>query len=176
MLRRDPFADVQELLNRMTGLIAPTAEPETDRPWLPVAEIDEEDDAYIVRLELPGVAPDAIDIGIRDSELCVNGEVREEEGGDADRGVLRVRVGRFHYHTSLPSDVDASRVEASMDQGVLRLRVPKAEEAQGRRIPITAGRLGGDRGAGAGDVGAGTAAPGTAAPGGAAPGDRGARP
>jgi HSP20 family protein len=137
MLRRDPFADVQELLNRMTGLIQPTMETEAERPWVPVAEIDETDDSYIVRLELPGIMPDEIDIGIRDRELCVNGEVREEaEGSNA----LRVRVGRFHHHTSLPSDVDADNVEASLDEGVLTLRIPKAQRAQPHRIPITAGR------------------------------------
>ncbi|MEV5706362.1 hypothetical protein [Actinoallomurus sp. NPDC052274] len=43
VLPRDPFADVQELLSRMTGLIQPAAETEADRPWVPVAEIDEND-------------------------------------------------------------------------------------------------------------------------------------
>jgi HSP20 family protein len=137
MLRRDPFADVQELLNRMTGLIQPTIEAEIERPWVPVAEIDENDDAYIVRLELPGISPEGIDIGIRDRELCVNGEVSEEEERPS---ALRVRVGRFHYHTSLPSDVDADNVEASMNDGVLTLRIPKAERSQGHRIQITGGR------------------------------------
>jgi HSP20 family protein len=137
MLRPDPFADVQELLTRMTGLIQPTAETEAERPWVPVAEIDENDDAYIVRLEMPGIAPDEIDIGIRDRELCVNGEVREGEEGS---NTLRLRVGRFHYHTSLPSDVDADNVEASMDEGVLTLRIPKAHEGQARHIQITDGR------------------------------------
>jgi HSP20 family protein len=139
MLRRDPFADVQELLNRMAGLIQPVAETEAEagRPWMPVAEIDEEDDGYVVRLELPGIAQDDIDIGIRDRELCVSGEVREEDEGS---NALRVRVGRFHYHTSLPSDVDADNVQATMDDGVLMLRIPKARQSQGHRIEIGGGR------------------------------------
>lgn len=142
ILRRDPFADVQELLNRMTGLIQPAVEAEAERPWMPIAEIDENDDGYVVRLELPGISPDDIDIGIRDRELCVNGEVREEEERS---NALRVRTGRFHYHSSLPSDVDADNVEASMDQGVLTLRIPKAQRAQGHRIEITGERAGGNR-------------------------------
>jgi HSP20 family protein len=136
ILRRDPFADVQELLNRMTGLIQPAIESEAERPWHPVAEIEENDEGYVVRLELPGITPDDIDIGIRDRELCVNGEVREEEeGGHA----LRVRVGRFHYHTSLPSDVDAESVEANMSEGVLTLRIPK-QQAHAHHIHISGGR------------------------------------
>jgi HSP20 family protein len=141
MLRRDPFADVQELLNRMTGLIQPAAETEAERPWVPVAEIGETDDAYVVRLELPGIAPADIEIGIRDRELCVNGEVREDEEAS---NALRVRVGRFHYHTTLPSDVDADNVEASMDEGVLTLRIPKAQQGQSRCIEITSGRSEGE--------------------------------
>jgi HSP20 family protein len=139
MLRRDPFADVQELVNRMTRLIQPAVETEAERPWVPVAEIDENDEGYVVRLELPGIAPADIDIGIRDRELCVNGEVREEE---EDSNALRLRTGRFHYHASLPSDVDSDNVEASMDEGVLTLRIPKAKRGQGRRIEITDGRSG----------------------------------
>ncbi|MCO5998042.1 Hsp20/alpha crystallin family protein [Actinoallomurus rhizosphaericola] len=137
LLHRDPFADVQELLNRMTGLIQPPMEAEAERPWVPIAEIDETDDGYVVRLELPGILPDDIDVGIRDRELCVNGEVREEtEGSNA----LRVRVGRFHYHASLPSDVDEDNVEAKLEEGVLTLRIPKAQRSHGHRVPITGGR------------------------------------
>jgi HSP20 family protein len=142
MLRRDPFADMQELLNRIGGLVQPTAETEAERPWVPVAEIDETDDAYTVKLELPGIAPADIEIRIRDRDLCVNGEIREQEEGS---NALRVRVGRFHYHTTLPSDVDADNVEASMDEGVLTLRIPKAREGQSRRIEITGGRPEGER-------------------------------
>jgi HSP20 family protein len=112
---------------------------------MPVAEIDEDDDGYLIRLELPGIMPDDIDIGIRDRELCVNGEVREEEERS---NALRVRTGRFHYHTSLPSDVDPDNVEASMDQGVLTLRIPKATRAQGHRIEITGGKASGQRAGG----------------------------
>jgi HSP20 family protein len=142
MLRQDPFADVQDLLARMTGLIQPAGEAGTEGPWVPVAEIDEDDDGYIVRLEMPGITPDEIDIGIRDRELCVNGEVREEEEGS---NALRVRMGRFHYHTSLPSDVDADNVEASMDEGVLTLRIPKARQSQGHRVEISNGKSKGER-------------------------------
>jgi HSP20 family protein len=142
ILRRDPFADVQELLNRMTALMQPPAEAGAERPWMPIGEIDENDDGYVVRLELPGIAPDDIDVGIRDRELCVNGEVSEEEDGS---NALRVRAGRFHYHTSLPSDVDADKVEASMDQGLLTLRIPKAEQAQGHHIQVKGERAGGKK-------------------------------
>jgi HSP20 family protein len=137
LLRRDPFADAQELLNRIGGLVEQTTGADIDRPWIPAAEIDETDDAYVVRLELPGIAPAEIEVGVRDNELCINGEVREE---DEESDALRVRVGRFHYHTALPSDVDADHVDASLDEGILKLRIPKAQEGRARRIEVTGGR------------------------------------
>ncbi|GII34583.1 Hsp20/alpha crystallin family protein [Planotetraspora mira] len=142
MLRRDPFADVQELLSRIGWLIPPSGETEMDRPWVPVAEIDESDDAYMIKLELPGVAPEEIELGITDRELCINGEIREEEEGST---ALRVRMGRFHYHTSLPSDVDEKNVQASMEEGVLTVRVPKAAQGRTRRVEVTEARSKGQR-------------------------------
>jgi HSP20 family protein len=142
MLRRDPFADVQELLSRIGWLIPSAGESETDRPWVPVAEIDESDDAYMIKLELPGVTPEEIEIGITDRELCINGEIREEEEGST---ALRVRMGRFHYHTSLPSDVDEKNVQASMEEGVLTVRVPKAAQGRTRRVEVTEARPKGQR-------------------------------
>ncbi|GAA5026025.1 Hsp20/alpha crystallin family protein [Actinopolymorpha pittospori] len=143
MLRRDPFADVQELVNRIGGLVQQSVETETERPWIPTAEIEETDDAYVVKLELPGIAADDVEVGVRDRDLCVNGEVREEE--EQGSNALRVRIGRFHYHTTLPSDVEADNVEASMNEGVLTLRIPKPQQGQGRRIQITNGHAEGGR-------------------------------
>ena len=136
-LRRDPFADVEELINRIGSMVQQPVETDAERPWIPVAEIDESDDAYVVKLELPGVDPDGVEVGIRDRDLCINGEVREEE--EEGSNALRVRLGRFHYHSTLPSDVDADNVEASMNEGVLTLRIPKPKQGHGRRIQITNG-------------------------------------
>jgi HSP20 family protein len=71
--------------------------------------------------------------------VTVNGEVRKEE---EDSNALHPRTGRFRYHASLPSDVDGDNVEASMDEGVLTLRVLKAKRGQGHRIKITDGGSG----------------------------------
>ncbi|MEV4531068.1 Hsp20/alpha crystallin family protein [Streptosporangium sp. NPDC049304] len=136
VLRRDPFGDMQDLFHQLGLLTRQTAEGEAERPWMPIAEIDEIDDAYLARLEMPGIAPEDVEISINGRELCVNGEVHTEEGRS---NALRVRTGRFHFHTSLPSDVDQEGVEASMDEGILTLRIPKAMQGQGRRIEVRAG-------------------------------------
>jgi len=128
---------MQDLFNQLGLLTRQPVEGEAERPWLPIAEIDEVDDAYLARLEMPGISPEDIEISINGRELCVNGEVQKEEGSS---NALRVRSGRFHFHTSLPSDVDQEDVDASMDEGILTLRIPKAKQGQGRRIEVTSGR------------------------------------
>ncbi|MER6829017.1 Hsp20/alpha crystallin family protein [Streptosporangium sp. NPDC000563] len=136
ILRRDPFGEMQDLFSQLGLLTRPTVEGEAERPWMPIAEIDEIDDAYLARLEMPGISPEDVEISINGRELCVNGEVHKEEGSS---NALRVRTGRFHFHTSLPSDVDQEGVEASMEEGILTLRIPKATQGQGRRIQVKAG-------------------------------------
>lgn len=115
-------------------MIPPAGEAEAERPWMPVAETDESGDAYTIKLELPGVSAEDIEIGITDRDLCINGEVREEEEGAT---ALRMRMGRLHYHTTLPSDVDDDKVEASLHDGVLTVRVPKAAQGRTRRIEVS---------------------------------------
>lgn len=115
-------------------------------PWLPLAglvgdaftplaDVEEHDDAYLIEVELPGVQKGDIDIEIADRRVSVRGERKEKERV----GILRRRertVGRFSYEVVLPGTVDESDVHASLDDGVLTIRVGKPADARPRRIPI----------------------------------------
>jgi HSP20 family protein len=132
----DPFRELAELSERMnrlweTGLGAVGM----DR-WAPLADVEETDDAWSVEIELPGVARDDVDLQLNDRELTVSGEVKERERA----GILRRRtrrVGQFQYTVGLPGDVDPDGVTAQLTDGVLTVRVPKAQRAKPRRIAIT---------------------------------------
>jgi HSP20 family protein len=104
--------------------------------WSPLGDVEETDDAYVVEIDLPGVKRDDIDIELHERQLTISGEIKEKERA----GILRRRtrrVGQFHYAVTLPADVDAAKVEARLDEGVLTVRVPKSERAKPRRIQIT---------------------------------------
>jgi HSP20 family protein len=104
-------------------------------PWLPAVEIEEADDAYVVEAELPGVDRKDIDIELVGNELLITGELKERER----KGIIRRRtrrVGRFEARIILPDRVDPDKVEASLDRGVLTVRIPKSETAQRRRIEV----------------------------------------
>jgi len=105
--------------------------------WSPMVDIEEQDDVYVLEAELPGVKRQDLNIEIVGNELAITGEIKEQER----KGVLRKqtrRTGRFEYRIGLPAQVDADKVDASLDNGVLTVRVPKAERAQRHKVEIKA--------------------------------------
>ncbi len=104
--------------------------------FIPLADVEESDDAYLVEVELPGVKREDVTLEVSGRRLTVSGERKERERV----GILRKRtrsVGRFEYQVTLPGEVDEAGVEASMDEGVLSVRVPKAASERPRRIQVT---------------------------------------
>jgi HSP20 family protein len=139
--RFSPFQELEDLHDRMGRLMetAWSGSQELGRStWSPPVDIEERDDAWIVEAEIPGVEREDINVELHDGELAISGEIKERER----KGILRRRtrrVGEFDYRVSLPGELDAEGVEASLDGGVLRLQVPKPEKAQRRRIEIKGG-------------------------------------
>jgi HSP20 family protein len=106
--------------------------------FTPLADVEETDDAYVAEIELPGIASDDLSVEVAGRRLTVTGERKEKERV----GILRKRtrtVGRFHYEVLLPGDVDEENVQASLEAGVLTVRVPKPVSQRPRRIPVTQG-------------------------------------
>ena len=103
--------------------------------WSPPVDIEEHDDAYVVEAELPGIDRKDVNIELVGNELTITGEIKERES----KGVLRRRtrkVGRFDFRVALPEQVDPDGIEAKLDEGVLTVRIPKAQQAQRRQVEI----------------------------------------
>lgn len=128
---RDPFGDFTQLWNRMSQIFE-SGGPEGEDAWIPAVETEETNDAYLVRAELPGMKTDDVDVELRGNELRITGEVNGETTGKT----LRHRHGKFAYRTNLPADANAESIEAHLTDGILTVRVPKAAQAQARRIEI----------------------------------------
>jgi HSP20 family protein len=127
----DPFGDFAQTWNRMAQVFEAAGEGGPDS-WVPTVETDETDDAYVVRAELPGMKSEDVNVEQVGNELRVSGEVGQEDDGKA----LRHRQGKFAYRASLPSDADPGKIDAELTDGVLTVRVPKAPQAQARRIEV----------------------------------------
>jgi HSP20 family protein len=105
--------------------------------WTPLVDIEEEDGAYVLEAELPGVKRSDVNIDVVGNELVITGEIKERQRKGTVRRRTR-RTGRFEYRVRLPDQVDAEKIEASLSEGVLTVRVPKAELAKRRRITVKA--------------------------------------
>jgi HSP20 family protein len=124
----DPFGEFSQLWNRMAQPFG-RGGPEG---WIPAVETEEADDAYLIRAELPGMKRENVDIELRGNELRITGEVSEDSPGKT----LRHRQGKFAYRTTLPADANADQADAQLADGILTVRLPKATQAQTRKVEI----------------------------------------
>ena len=105
----DVYDRMGQLMNFVFGLPPAVL---ADMPWVPLADLSETDDAYVVKAELPGVGKDQVNIEVQDRELVISGEIPEPDSGDGTGGGSRRhrssrRTGRFEFRTYLPGDVSA---------------------------------------------------------------------
>jgi HSP20 family protein len=148
--RYDPFGRTLSLRQMMDRLMedAFVMPRGGDAPTMgtPAMDVYEEGDNVVVETPLPGMKPDDIDINIEHGTLTIRGESKsEEERKDRNYLIREQRMGSFQRSLRLPDTVDANACQASYDNGVLRLTLPKSEQAKPRRIPVSAGSQGGQR-------------------------------
>lgn len=95
-------------------------------------------ESFTIKALLPGVNPDDLDIQIVNEIVTIAGELKVERDENANYLLAEIPSGKFHRVITLPTPLNAANVEASMDNGILTLIVPKAEEAKPRTIKVTA--------------------------------------
>jgi HSP20 family protein len=107
-----------------------------DRFLAPAIDIDETDDEYIVSTDLPGVKKEDISVECVGNQLTLSAE-RKYESSEGKKSDRRERFyGSYQRSFTLPTGVDTDKVEASFEDGVLCVRIPKGEQAKSRRIQI----------------------------------------
>lgn len=107
--------------------------------YAPRMDMKELEDAFTVKLTMPGIDKDNIDISLTDGVLTVKGETKDDEEKEGENGKWLVREHKhFTYYRSvrLPSEVQADKAEAEYKNGVLLLTLPKAEEVKPKSIPV----------------------------------------
>jgi HSP20 family protein len=109
--------------------------------WAPALDISERKDAYLVTVELPGIKAEDLEIMVEDGLLTIQGE-RHPAGDPAAEKVHRAerRYGAFRRLITLPRHVQADAIEATAQDGVLRILVPKAPEVHAKRIQVRPGK------------------------------------
>lgn len=143
VVRWDPFHDMISVRNQMDRLVddllqTNSSNGESSSSFQRLAlDVQENDDAFTIYASVPGVNPDDLDISFSDSVLTIKGETRGENVSENEKWHLRERrFGQFQRSISLPTAIDADNIDASYNNGVLTLTLPKAEETKPRRIMV----------------------------------------
>jgi HSP20 family protein len=137
---RDPFTALrQEVDDLLTRFTVDGPENWFSGAMTPSADLSETNEALQVKIDVPGLKPDDIDIEVAHNSLRISGERKEEkeEKGKSFHRVER-RTGKFSRTISLPCAVQESKIHAEYHDGVLSILMPKAEEAKAHRVKIAA--------------------------------------
>jgi HSP20 family protein len=140
LMRTDPFRELDRLTQQVFGQLGTWAPATWSQPAPMPMEAYRRGDEFVVQFDLPGVDPESIDLQVEQNVLTVKAERRPVVTDEAVATVVAERpYGVFSRRLFLGDSLDADRIEAHYDAGVLTLTIPVAEEARPRRIEINAG-------------------------------------
>jgi HSP20 family protein len=135
--------DIEQRLENMFGrTLMPTAwrrSPMVEMGWAPAIEVFEKEDKFVVKAELPGMKEEDIDISFVGDTLTIKGERKSEsEVNEEDYHCCERSYGSFSRSIAVPTNVDAKKIEASFEDGVLDISLPKAPEVKPKKIVVSA--------------------------------------
>jgi len=147
LVKWEPFREatlMRERLNKMLGNLEPWLEPldtSLASEWAPAVDVFEKDGEIDLRAELPGMTEKEVEITVENGHLVLRGEKkRRHEEGKENGHYCRVETfyGSFYRSFPLPREVDASKIRASMKDGVLDITMPKIEGVKPKQIKVKA--------------------------------------
>jgi HSP20 family protein len=111
--------------------------PEDVKGWSPSIDVFEKGDNFVVKVELPGMKQEDIDVSVSEDTLTIQGE-RKQESSTKDEDYYRSEIayGSFHRGIALPSSVDAKNIEAVYEDGILRVTLQRAAGAKPKKVNV----------------------------------------
>lgn len=143
--RWDPFRELTTLQNRVNSIFqdynrSGQDELTTTGSFIPAVDVYEDEHKIVLKLEIPGVSQDDVDIRLENSTLTVRGERKfEKEEKEENFHRIERRYGSFSRSFTLPNTVDTENIRANYEQGVLNIELSKRAEAKPKQIKINVG-------------------------------------
>jgi HSP20 family protein len=140
--RWDPFRELMTLQERLGKMYREMERSRNEEDlvtsdWRPPVDIFELDQAFVLKIEVPEVSKESIDIKVHDNELTIKGERKPEPGVDLDNYHRMERgYGSFTRSFSLTKTIDSTKIKAAMKDGILRIELPKKEEVKPKQIKV----------------------------------------
>lgn len=138
-----PFGEFERMKRDMDRLWdsflegAPRRRSEERGEWLPSLDVSETKNELVVKAEVPGMDPKQIDISLSDGVLTIKGEKKQEkEEKEANYHLVERSYGAFVRSVRLPKEVQSDKINASYKDGILKIALPKSEEAKKKEIKI----------------------------------------
>jgi HSP20 family protein len=141
MVKWDPWREMEDLFNRYSRLSGPSTnrgeETMTPAEWAPRADIMEDENRFLITLEIPGIAKEDIKVSVDRGVLSISGE-RKQEKEEKGRTYHRTErfYGTFSRSFTLPDAIDSENIKASFNDGLLNLELPKTPKAKPKEIDI----------------------------------------
>jgi len=143
---RSPLADMAVLQNRLNSIFTDFARPEGDQEslamgnFIPPVDVYEDGHQMVLKLEVPGIKQQDLDVNVENQTLTVKGE-RKFEKDEKEENFHRIerRYGTFTRTFTLPQTVDTGAVKANYDNGVLKISLAKKAEAKPKQIKVNVG-------------------------------------
>lgn len=117
---------------------APAEHTKPGLVFTPNVDIFESDNDIVLLADMPGVATDTINIDLKDGVLTLSGDVKPWEQKEESNVLVEFRIGKYYRQFTVSESIDQDRIEAKLENGVLRLTLPKSEKAMPRKITVTA--------------------------------------
>lgn len=144
LMRWDPFREMTTLRDEMNRLFTrtigdqPVAKAAANATWSPPVDVFDTPEAIVLKAELPGLKVEDVDVELDDNVLTISGERRFEEKVEDGRAYRLERAyGSFARTMTLPQGVKAEEISATFTDGVLEVRVPKADAVKPRKIAVS---------------------------------------
>ena len=141
LVRWEPFGDFDNVRSVFNDLFDENFDRSWTQPsrskWYPAVDVLESKDSYVIRAEVPGMKKEDIHVEVKDGTLVLSGESKSEKPAEGVeyRHVERISA-KFYRSFALPETVKQDGIDAKYKDGILEIRVPKAEQAKPRQIEI----------------------------------------
>lgn len=144
LLKWKPYGDLVRFSDRINRLFENDFLSDTLRgtdgfsDWNPTTDIYETKDNYVFKIEVPGLSKDDIEVDLKENVLTISGEKKEDKEVKKEN-YHRVEsfYGSFSRSFTIPKDIDSKKIDAQMKNGILELKIGKAEEVKAKKIPIS---------------------------------------
>jgi HSP20 family protein len=144
LMNTNPFKDVEKARSEMDRLLDTFLFGRPQRrdfweevEWLPAVDMAETKDGIVVDAEIPGMDPKEFDISLSEGTLTIRGEKKQEkEENEENYHLVERKYGTFTRSIPLPQAVESDKISASYKEGILKITLPKSEEAKKKEIKI----------------------------------------